>query len=122
MILVDDGLEGSDALFEAASQRYRRCGRGDLGLVPSDGILDLVDVLVGSGEGPVILGEMMSDAWVSFARTGVPTSDLLPEWTPYNLEDRPVMQFDVEPAMVNAPLPNGLVNPALVVRLYSPEP
>ncbi|HBJ91752.1 MAG TPA: carboxylesterase, partial [Hyphomonadaceae bacterium] len=46
-------------------------------------------VLVGSGEGPVILGEMMSDAWVSFARDGVPTSDLLPEWTPYNLEDRP---------------------------------
>ena len=60
-------------------------------------------VLVGSGEGPVILGEMMSDAWVSFARDGVPTSDLLPEWTPYNLEDRPVMQLDVEPAMVNDP-------------------
>ncbi|MAI90853.1 MAG: carboxylesterase [Hyphomonadaceae bacterium TMED5] len=60
-------------------------------------------ILVGSGEAPNLLGAMMSDAWVSFARDGVPSSDLLPDWTPYNLEDRPVMRFDVDPEMVNDP-------------------
>ena len=60
-------------------------------------------VLVGPGAAPVQLGEMMSDAWISFARTGTPTSDLLPDWQPYSLEDRMVMEFNVEPEMVSDP-------------------
>lgn len=60
-------------------------------------------VLVGPGEAPETLGAMMSDAWISFARTGMPSSELLPEWTPYDTRTRSVMRFDVEPGMVDDP-------------------
>ncbi|HVS64274.1 MAG TPA: carboxylesterase/lipase family protein [Thermoanaerobaculia bacterium] len=60
-------------------------------------------VLVGDTEEANVLGEMMSDAWISFARTGKPSSDLLPEWTPYTPEKRMVMELDLEPAMAEEP-------------------
>ena len=60
-------------------------------------------VLVGPGEAPVKLGEMMSDAWISFAKTGTPSSELLPDWQPYTTEDRMVMEFNVNPEMVSDP-------------------
>ena len=60
-------------------------------------------VLVGPGEGPVTMGAMMSDAWISFAKTGTPSSDLMPEWTAYNTTDRPVMRLDVDAKIVNDP-------------------
>ena len=60
-------------------------------------------VLVGDEEGADLLGEMMSDAWISFARSGRPQSELLPEWTPYHPDSRMVMEFDVEPKMVADP-------------------
>lgn len=59
--------------------------------------------LVGSGEVPARMAEMMSDAWIAFARTGVPASDLLPEWRPYTASSRMVMDFDLEPLMVDDP-------------------
>ena len=60
-------------------------------------------VLVGEGKGAALLGRMMSDAWISFARNGRPESELLPEWAPYDPDDRLVMELDVEPAMVADP-------------------
>lgn len=60
-------------------------------------------VLVGPGEAPVQLGAMMSDAWISFARTGTPSSDLLPDWQPYTSDTRMAMEFNVEPQMVSDP-------------------
>ncbi|MEM5518682.1 carboxylesterase family protein [Henriciella sp. AS95] len=60
-------------------------------------------VLVGSGEGPVAMGEMMSDAWISFAKTGTPSSDLLPEWQPYQPDTQMVMELNVEPKMIAKP-------------------
>ena len=60
-------------------------------------------VLVGSGDGPVALGDMMSDAWISFARSGTPSSDRLPEWKPYTPDERNVMQLDVDPVLVQDP-------------------
>ncbi|MAP95923.1 MAG: carboxylesterase [Ponticaulis sp.] len=60
-------------------------------------------VLAGSGDDPLKLEAMMSDAWISFAKTGVPSSELLPEWTPYEPSERAVMRFDVEPSVVNDP-------------------
>jgi para-nitrobenzyl esterase len=60
-------------------------------------------VLVGDGPGANALGEMMSDAWLSFARSGKPQSDLLPEWKPYEPSTRLVMDFDVEPQLVADP-------------------
>ena len=60
-------------------------------------------VLLGPGDAPVEMGRMMSDAWISFARSGKPSSPLLPEWTPYSPEARMVMELDLEPRMVEDP-------------------
>lgn len=60
-------------------------------------------VLLGPGDAPVKMGRMMSDAWISFARSGKPSSPMLPEWTPYSPEARMVMEFDLEPRMVEDP-------------------
>lgn len=60
--------------------------------------------MVGSGQGPVIVGEMMSDAYVTFARDGVPSSELLPTWEAYELDDRDMMIFDVAPELASDPV------------------
>ncbi len=60
-------------------------------------------VLVGPGEEPLKLEAMMSDAWLSFARTGTPESALLPDWPAYTVSDRPVMEFDLEPRITSDP-------------------
>lgn len=60
-------------------------------------------VLLGPGDEPVRMGAMMSDAWISFARSGKPSSALLPEWTPYSPDARLIMQFDLDPRMVEDP-------------------
>ena len=59
--------------------------------------------LVGEGEAPAKMAEMMSDAWIAFARTGTPSSDLLPEWQPYTPDTRMVMELDLEPRVVDDP-------------------
>jgi para-nitrobenzyl esterase len=46
---------------------------------------------------------MMSDAWISFARTGVPSSDALLDWPRYAPDSRMVMQLDLEPGIVEDP-------------------
>ena len=60
--------------------------------------------MVGSGKGPVVMGEMMSDAYVTFARTGKPSSDLLPEWTPYDVDSRDTMILNVDPKLASDPV------------------
>ncbi|WP_328600506.1 carboxylesterase/lipase family protein [Pontixanthobacter aquaemixtae] len=59
--------------------------------------------LVGTGKEAETMGDMMSDAWLSFAKTGTPSSDLLPEWQAYTPESRMVMELDVKPRMVDDP-------------------
>lgn len=59
--------------------------------------------LVGTGEEPARMAEMMSDAWIAFAKTGTPSSDLLPDWKPYTASSRMVMELDLEPRMVDDP-------------------
>jgi len=43
-------------------------------------------------------GKLMVDrfaaAWTNFAKTGVPNSDLTPDWPPYDLKNRATMVFD----------------------------
>jgi para-nitrobenzyl esterase len=39
------------------------------------------------------LAELMSDYWVNFATTGDPNGKGLPQWTPYNREAEPYMDF-----------------------------
>ena len=65
--------------------------------------VDMSRVLVGPGPAPQRLADMMSDAWISFARSGVPSSSHLPSWTPYTPGKRAVMQFEVKPRIVNDP-------------------
>lgn len=59
--------------------------------------------LVGTGEDAQIMAGMMSDAWIAFAKTGTPSSPLLPEWKPYTPAARNVMELNVEPQLVDDP-------------------
>lgn len=45
---------------------------------------------------PTDLGRIMREYWVNFARTGSPSADGQPEWTPYNTTDRPVLLLDAK--------------------------
>ena len=65
--------------------------------------VDKSRVLVGEGKDAETMGAMMSDAWLAFAKTGVPASPLLPKWEPYNATTRTVMQLNLKPAMVSDP-------------------
>ena len=65
--------------------------------------VDKSRVLVGEGKDAETMGAMMSDAWLAFAKTGVPASPLLPKWEPYNPTTRTVMQLNLKPAMVSDP-------------------
>ncbi|MCR2833516.1 carboxylesterase/lipase family protein [Parerythrobacter lacustris] len=59
--------------------------------------------LVGSDEGAAMMAQMMSDAWIAFAKTGKPSSALLPDWQAYTQTKRMVMELDVEPRLVDDP-------------------
>lgn len=65
--------------------------------------VDKARVLVGPGSDPEKLAAMMSDAWLAFARTGKPSSPLLPAWPAYDTKTRRVMQFDVTPNVADDP-------------------
>ena len=65
--------------------------------------VDMSAALVGTGEDAQVMGRMMSDAWIAFARTGRPASDLLPEWQPYTVGARNVMELDTTPQIVEDP-------------------
>ena len=49
------------------------------------------------------LSDAMQDAWLAFARTGDPNHPGLPDWPAWDPGTRPVMRFDVEPALVHDP-------------------
>ncbi|MGH1471422.1 MAG: carboxylesterase/lipase family protein [Cellvibrionaceae bacterium] len=49
------------------------------------------------------IADLMSEAWLAFAKTGNPNHKDLPNWPEYNAENHPVMVFDVDPAVVNDP-------------------
>lgn len=55
----------------------------------------------GIGEEQQRVADIMSETWISFARTGDPNNANLPKWPPYNLETRPVMVLDETPEVVN---------------------
>lgn len=58
-----------------------------------------------SGIGPdqQKIADMMSEAWLAFAKSGNPNHAGLPEWPAYTTERRSVMLFDLEPAVVDDP-------------------
>lgn len=59
----------------------------------------------GSGTDQQRLADLMSDAWIAFARTGNPGTKALPAWPRYDAKHRATMIFDVTPKLVNDPDP-----------------
>lgn len=49
------------------------------------------------------MSDVMMDAFIAFAKTGDPQTPALPVWTPYSLERRETMVFDLPPRMENDP-------------------
>ncbi len=49
------------------------------------------------------MADILSDAFVAFARSGSPQTPNLPEWTPYSLANRETMIMDVTPRLENDP-------------------
>jgi para-nitrobenzyl esterase len=67
------------------------------------GNLDATGSITGTGEAARAVSAMMSDAFISFARTGKPKSPTLPQWKPFTLEDRETMLFDQPPELARDP-------------------
>jgi para-nitrobenzyl esterase len=65
------------------------------------------DSFAGSNPERVALSEKMSEAWLSFARDGVPSYHKLPTWPPYTPEERLTMIFDVECRVEKDPASEG---------------
>ena len=58
----------------------------------------------GRGEAQQRLSERMMDAWLAFVRAGDPSlSGVSGRWSPYEIAQRPTMQFDKESALQHAP-------------------
>ena len=64
---------------------------------------DAISFMTGTGSGRYALAQTMSEAWVSFARTGNPSHAGLPSWTPYNPTTWPTMVFDAQVGLVHDP-------------------
>ena len=59
--------------------------------------------LTGRDPRSVHLADAVSDAWIAFARTGVPETSKLPAWRPYDATQRATMVLDDVSAMVDDP-------------------
>ena len=46
------------------------------------------------------LAEQMSQAWINFARTGIPGAEGIPKWEAYTRENGETMLLDIEPELV----------------------
>jgi para-nitrobenzyl esterase len=58
---------------------------------------------VGEGADQQALADIVSDIWIAFARTGNPNTPAIPEWKPFNLQERPTMILDLPPRLENDP-------------------
>ncbi|MFQ5557641.1 MAG: hypothetical protein ACE5GB_09085, partial [Acidimicrobiales bacterium] len=72
-----------------------------------DGVVDgrLADwkLLVGDAPEPPRLASQMHRAWIAFVRTGHPNHPGLPEWPPYDLDQRPTLDFDTHTRLRHDP-------------------
>ncbi len=57
----------------------------------------------GTGERQQALADVMSEAWLAFARSGDPNHAGLPEWPAYDIQNRATMVFDDVSKVVNDP-------------------
>jgi len=66
--------------------------------------VDVAKVELGTGADRYVLADKMSNAWVSFARSGNPNHKGLPNWAPFNADQRATMIFNTpESKVVNDP-------------------
>jgi para-nitrobenzyl esterase len=65
--------------------------------------VDAAQWMTGRGQDRYALAERVSGAWVAFARSGNPNHKGLPQWNPFNAEQRPTMVFDNECNAVDDP-------------------
>lgn len=59
--------------------------------------------MVGTGGDQQHMADLMSDAWIAFARTGSPQTKALPTWPTYDATRRATMIFDSKPRVENDP-------------------
>jgi para-nitrobenzyl esterase len=52
--------------------------------------------MTGATAGAQALAARMTDAWISFARTGNPNHARLPKWQAFTAEDETTMVFDTQ--------------------------
>ena len=49
------------------------------------------------------MADLMSDAWIAFAKTGNPNTPALPQWPQYTTGNRATMIFDTNPVVLVDP-------------------
>jgi para-nitrobenzyl esterase len=64
---------------------------------------DRCETMTGGGADARALAELVSDAWIHFARTGNPNHPKLPHWTPFSPEQIPTMIFDNHTRLIDDP-------------------
>jgi para-nitrobenzyl esterase len=64
---------------------------------------DAISFMTGSGADRYALAAAMSEAWVSFARTGNPGHAGIPAWPAFNPTAWPTMVFGSRVAVINDP-------------------
>lgn len=57
----------------------------------------------GSSPERQLLANQMHQAWINFARNGNPNTENLPEWPKYDMNERSIMIFNIESAVVKDP-------------------
>lgn len=59
--------------------------------------------LTGDAPDRQTVANQMHHAWIAFAKTGNPNTEEIPDWPPYDLEDRPTMIFNTKSHVENDP-------------------
>jgi para-nitrobenzyl esterase len=64
---------------------------------------DRCETMTGGGADARALAEMVSDAWIHFARSGNPNHPQMPHWRTFSVEQVPTMIFDNHTQLINNP-------------------
>jgi len=59
--------------------------------------------MVGPGDEPQRMADLMSSAWIAFAQSGNPNTKALPQWQAYDSKNRATMIFNLDSRMQNDP-------------------
>jgi para-nitrobenzyl esterase len=81
--------------------RWGACHGLDIPLV--FGTLDANGSLTGDGAEARAVSRQVADAFLAFARSGDPNHAGLPAWTPYRVDERATMVFDVRSRLERDP-------------------